>query len=176
MCRGKFLLFILISCSAEHLICTKSMITLTRLNNAGIIKNLVSVEETANSTLNAISFCRNEGLNRSICRLPDNTVVCTDLIISGKIVDLTPGEKIPCFTSRPSVIFPSASATAISSQEYGPLNNILDGVYGVHLSECFSSNVNNAFVLITFDHPVKDIVVILAIPTLIFTLFMLNNL
>ena len=83
---------------------TKSLVAVSRFEKTTISKVVGTVSTTRDLALS--KTCHQQRLE-TCCVLPDNTLVFTQLIISGGITDTEPGDKALCLTQRPVVIFPS---------------------------------------------------------------------
>jgi len=102
------------------------------------------------------------------CILPSDEYVLTNLLVSGGITDPMAGEKIPCYTIRPAVIYPSPNAVVVATRTEPAMSRRLishveDGVYGFTNPECYYSDVGITkqfiYIMLPQAEPVRRVVV-----------------
>ena len=86
-------------------------------------------------------------------------VFFTDLVVSGRIIDTLEGDKVPCYTPRPIVLYPGPGATLKAAPTDSKMSvrvkeNLIDGVYGREDSECYygQESYNKQYIYWSLSH------------------------
>ena len=136
----------------------KSIVAKSRLT-ASTSSTLIVEDTPAKALSAALGKCERVSWCTSVCQYTDTgTFSLTNFVITGGIVDTKPGLQMECYTDRPPTIFPSPSiaataTTGLASGTRAP-GNMLDGVYGMNINECFLSYpIPYPYLLIDFGTP-----------------------
>lgn len=105
---------------------------------------LVVQDTTFRTVLKAATQCAQLDWCRCVCKLPSNVFVLTSLIVSAGITDPAPGVPLQCHTKRQKS-YPLQPATGVTitgimhkaSLPDRVIGNLIDGVYGLYLNDCF---------------------------------------
>lgn len=100
---------------------------------------------------------------RTVCVLPADDFIFSDMILVGGIIDSDPGDKIACYTKRQRGSYiPSTKISAIGSPTSGDyasriVDNILDGIYTYRAPLCYlsSTQTENPFILVNLGQVEK---------------------
>ena len=152
-----FLLFISIvpTNGIESLIYTKATVSENRLKGSGIAKHLHSFDDTEITHARLLSACMSLSWCEAVCYPPTGLAVLTDMYISSGATDTMAGNKVVCYTKRPThILYPTRGASLKATQTESGLparviENLEDGVYGFIGSECYyAKEKTNPYILV----------------------------